>query len=425
MLKRAKEMSAVGVRKLKTPGFHAVGGVSGLGIKINHANGKSWVLRTVVGLKRRDIGLGGFPDVQLASAREKARELKGLILKGLDSVVERRAVQAAIITAQQQGMTFSEAVERYLRGGKLDELRNQKHRKQWETTLHTYAIPIIGQKLIQDITMDDVRAVLEPIWTTKNETASRLRGRIETVFGWATVNGFRLGDNPARWKGNLQQILPTPSKVANSEHHPAVPIDKAAAWFRALKMAPGQGAQALAFPALNASRSGEVRGAEWSEIDLDQKVWTIPKTRMKAGKEHRVPLSSAAINILESLPRMKGTRLVFPSSQLKPLSDMTLSAVMRRMHKAEISVGNEGWQDSRLKRAAVPHGLRSTFRDWVSERTEYSREMAETALAHNLGTQVEQAYLRGDMLEKRREMMTAWSDFLLGVVTRSSVPISS
>lgn len=412
MPKRAKELTAIEVRKLAKPGFHAVGGVAGLYLRINEAAGKSWILRAMVGAKRRDIGLGGFPDVSIAAARDKARDVKQSIVQGIDPIEQRKAARSALIDEQRQGMTFEEAVGRYLDSEKLDEFRNEKHRKQWGSTLYNYAVPLLGSMRLQDITVADIKAVLDPIWQTKNETASRLRGRIETVLNWATASGYRSGENPARWKGNLQQMLPTASKVAKSENHPALPVSMIPAWYMALLTRDGQAAQALAFLALTAARSGEVRGAEWSEMDLNSKIWTIPKSRMKAGREHRVPLSSAAVEILKRLPRMKDVPLVFPSSRSTPISDMTLSAVMRRMHEAEAAAGREGWIDPRLKRPAVPHGIRSTFRDWVSERTEYPRDMAEIALAHRVGSEVELSYRRGDMLEKRRGMMEDWANFL-------------
>jgi integrase len=265
---------------------------------------------------------------------------------------------------------------------------------------------------VQDITTQDVLRVLQPIWTDKTETASRLRGRIEAVLSWATVSGHRTGDNPARWAGNLKELLPAPSKVADEEHHPAIQIDEAPRWFAALREREGMGARALEFLAMTGLRSGEVRGARWDEIDLRAGLWIVPAARMKMKVEHRVPLSPAAVELLEALPKLEGNPLVFPAARGGTLSDMTLSAVMRRMHEAEVAVDRPGYLDRATKRPAVPHGLRSTFRDWVAERTNYPADMAEVALAHKIGNAVEAAYRRGDMIEKRRLMMAAWAEFL-------------
>jgi integrase len=237
--------------------------------------------------------------------------------------------------------------------------------------------------------------MLEPTWTTKTETASRVRGRVESVLDWAKVRGYRNGENPARWRGHLDKLLPAPKKIAKVEHHPAVPVKKVAEFYTALRERSGTAARALEFALLTAARSGEVRGASWAEIDLDAKLWVVPAERMKAKKEHRVPLSSAAMKLLQGLPRMEGSDLLFPAARGGQLSDMSLTAVMRRMGL-----------DS------VPHGLRSTFRDWVAECTNYPRELAERALAHTLTNAVEAAYHRSDVLEKRRTLMQDWAKFL-------------
>lgn len=242
---------------------------------------------------------------------------------------------------------------------------------------------------------------------------TRVRGRVEKVLSWAKASGHRTGENPARWKDNLSEMLPAGGKVAKGDNHPALPIDVLPFWFASLRKRAGLAARALEFITLTATRSGEIRGATWSEIDLDQRLWVIPARRMKAGHEHRVPLTELALEILHTLPRMMNNDLVFPALRGKQMSDMTLSAVMRRMHDAELTEGRKGWLDPRLARAAVPHGLRSTFRDWVAERTDYPRDMAEIALAHTVGSEVERAYRRGDMLEKRRKMMENWSEFVI------------
>ncbi|MEP3333511.1 site-specific integrase [Sedimentitalea sp.] len=276
----------------------------------------------------------------------------------------------------------------------------------------TYAKPELGKMLVQDITVQDVLRVLQPIWTEKTETASRVRGRVEAVLSWATVSGHRTGDNPARWAGNLKELLPAPSKVAKETKQPALMIDDAPRWFSALRERDGFGARALELLALTATRSQEVRGALWDEIDLDEALWIIPAARMKMEREHRVPLSVEAVAMLEALPRMEGNPLVFPAARGGQLSDMTLSAAMKRMHKADLETGGTGFVDRESKRPAVPHGLRSTFRDWVAERTNYPGDMAEVALAHRISNVVEASYRRMDMVEKRRKMMGDWAGYL-------------
>lgn len=418
MPKITDELSALDVRRLAHPGGNrnvliAVGGVPGLHIQLTPKRGRSWVLRAKVGESRRDIGLGGFPAVTLSQAREKAREARDMISQGIDPIEERKAAKAALTDAQRRGLTFSDATDRYL-AAKLDAFQNPKHRQQWRNTLETYAKPELGKMLVQDITVQDVLRVLQPIWTNKTETASRVRGRIEAVLSWATVAGHRTGDNPARWAGNLKELLPAPSKVAKEGNQPALQIDDAPRWFAALRTREGFGVRALEFLTLTATRSKEVRGAVWDEINLDRSLWIIPGARMKMDREHRVALSVEAVAMLEALPRMEGNPLVFPAPRGGQLSDMTLSAAMKRMHKADIAVGGVGFLDRATKRPAVPHGLRSTFRDWVAERTNYPGDMAEVALAHKISNAVEASYRRGDMIEKRRNMMGDWAGFLVG-----------
>jgi integrase len=416
--KIAAELTALDVKRLTHPGgkrnvLFAVGGVPGLHMQITPNGGRSWVLRVKVGNIRRDIGLGGFPGVTLAMARDKAREARTKIENGIDPVEERKAVKAALVAAQRRGLTFADAVDKCL-SIKLGEFKNAKHRQQWENTLATYATPELGKMLVQDITTQDVLRVLQPIWTDKTETASRLRGRIETVLSWATVAGHRTGDNPARWAGNLKELLPSPSKVANEGNHPALSLDDATRWFAALQGREGFGSRALEFLTLTATRSQEVRCALWDEIDMDKALWVIPAVRMKVKKEHRVPLSDRAVTLLKALPRLKDNPIVFPAARGGQLSDMTLSETMRRMHEDEVASGGTGFIDQKSKRPAVPHGLRSTFRDWVSERTNYPGDLAEVALAHKISNAVEAAYRRGDMIEKRRRMMEDWSQFVTG-----------
>src|SRR6056297_137813 len=417
MPKVVEERSALDVKRLAHPGgkrnaLFSVGGVPGLYMQITPKGGRSWVLRVKVGSLRRDIGLGGFPGVTLSQARDKAREARAKIESGIDPVEERKAAKAALVAAQRRGLTFADAVDKAL-AAKLDAFKNAKHRQQWKNTLATYATPDLGKMLVQDITTQDVLRVLQPLWMEKTETASRLRGRIEAVLSWATVAGHRTGDNPARWAGNLKELLPPPSKVATEGNHPALALDDAPRWFAALQAREGFGARALEFAALTATRSQEVRGATWDEIDMDKALWIIPAARMKMGKEHRIPLPAHAVAMLEELPRLKDNPLVFPAARGGQLSDMTLSATMKRMHQADMAQGGAGFLDRVSKRPAVPHGLRSTFRDWVAEQTTYPGDMAEVALAHKISNAVEASYRRGDMIEKRRRMMADWAKFLM------------
>lgn len=420
----AKELSPLEVKRLERSGqggnvTFAVGGVSGLLLQITPNGGRTWLLRAQVGDKRREIGLGGFPDVTLAMARERAREAKDQIRQGVDPAERRKAARAALAVAQRRGLSFADAVDRYL-DAKLDAFSNAKHRQQWRNTLETYALPELGNMQVQDITVQDVLRVLAPIWQTTTETASRLRGRIEAVISWATVAGHRTGDNPARWAGNLKELLPAPSKVAKEGNQPALQLDDAPRWFADLRKREGMGSRALEFAALTAARSQEVRGARWDEIDLKAALWIVPAERMKMDREHRVPLTPEAVKLLKALPRFADNPLVFPAVRGGELSDMTLSATMKRLHEADIARQGPGFADRASKRPAVPHGLRSTFRDWVAERTHFPGDMAEVALAHKVGNAVEASYRRGDMVEKRRAMMAAWADYLAGKATGGS-----
>ena len=403
MPKLAREMAALEVSKITTPGLYFVGVVPGLALQVTPAGARSWSLRAVVGGKRREMGLGGYPAVTLAMAREKAREARELIVKGIDPIQRQQEAQSALRASMAAALTFKECADRYIKAHRAG-WKNAKHAQQWRNTLEQHAYPVMGELLVRDVKLPQVLAVLEPIWTTTNETAVRVRGRIELVLDWAAARGLRDGLNPARWRGHLDKLLPKPSKVNNREHHAALPVAEVGAFMVRLRAAEGMGARALEFVILTAARSGEVRGATWAEIDRDTKVWTVPAGRMKAGKEHRVPLSAEALALLDALPRMAGTELVFPAPRGGMLSDMTLAAVLRRM-----------------KVEAVPHGFRSTFRDWAAERTNYPRDVAEMALAHAIGDKVEAAYRRGDLFEKRSRMMTDWAKFLAVVESKGEV----
>lgn len=409
-----------GCHRSQAPGLHAIGGVAGLCLSITKTGARSWILRSQIGGKRRSMGLGSYPSVTLSAAKEKARAAREKIDAGEDPIESRRLARIDLITKQRVGLTFTDAFDRIFAERKVGELKNKKHADQWSSTIKEYAIPTIGQINVAEITVSHLLQILQPIWKSKTETATRVRGRIEAVLDWATASGHRTGVNPAQWKGNLQQLLPAPGKLKSVTAQPALPLGLASTWFAALKLADGLAATALEFLVLTAARSGEVRGATWNEIELGQKIWTVPAGRMKGGRIYRVPLTNQAIAILDCAPRFPGTNFVFPSARGKKMSDMTLSAVMRRMQEVEINDGRIGYVDGVTGRPAVPHGLRSTFRDWVSEHTIYPREMAEVALAHNIGTEVERAYSRSDMLEKRRKMMIEWAEFLTSEAARST-----
>ncbi|MDQ2088642.1 tyrosine-type recombinase/integrase [Marimonas arenosa] len=411
--KPEKALTTRFVETVSAPGKYFDG--HGLFLRVRPNGGKQWVQRITIRGKRCELGLGSPPAVPLAKARQISLENRGIAMLGGDPLQDKREAAAEL--------RFEQAVEMYL-SAKLSEFQNEKHRKQWRSTLETYALPVLGPKKVSEITVQDVLRVLEPIWLTKTETAKRLRGRIENVLSWATVAGHRAGDNPARWKGNLSEILPKPTKVAKAVNQPALALSDVPRWWVDLSARDGMGAQALAFLMLTAARSGEVRGMTWGEVDLEAGLWTVPAPRMKNSREHRVPLSPQATALLEGLPRMAGSPYVFFAPRGGMLSDMSVSAVMRRMHEAQVKSGDPGYLDPRSKRPVVPHGLRSTFRQWAAERG-YPRDMAEIALAHWIGSEVERAYQRADMLERRRDMMVAWAAFLRGEESEGVVALFS
>ncbi len=408
MPRKAKELSALEVNRLTKAGYHFVGGASGLALQVSPSGARSWILRATVGTRRRDIGLGGFPDVTLAGAREAARTAREKIKNGIDPVEESKAKRSALAAAQASALTFSDAAAKYIAAHESG-WKNAKHAAQWSATLETYAYPTIGKIRVSEIETAHVVSILESIWKTKTETASRLRGRIESVLDWATVRGYRKGENPARWRGHLDKLLPARAKVQKVEHHAALPYSDMGAFMVELAKVEGMGARALTFAILTATRSGEVRGATWAEFDLKAAIWTIPADRMKAEKEHRVPLSDDAVALLNALTRIEGVAFVFPSAKNGQLSDMTLTAVLRRMNKP-----------------VTAHGFRSTFRDWAGETTAYPREVIEHALAHQLKDKAEAAYARGTLFEKRRRLMADWAKHCGTVQTTANVtPIRS
>lgn len=404
-----KALTARFIETVKDDGKYFDG--HGLFLRVNKSGSKQWVQRIVINGKRTELGLGSPPAVSLATARQLALENKGMVMQGGDPLASKRS--------KKKEMTFSAAIDAYL-DKKQSEFKNEKHAKQWRSTLTAYAVPVLGKKHVSAITVDDVLRVLTPIWLEKTETAKRLRGRIEKVLSWATVSGHRTEANPAIWQGNLEELLPKPSKVAKTVNQPALAIHEVSRWWNALANRDGMAAEALRFLVLTAARSGEIRGMTWDEVEFEtyppatiatSATWTIPASRMKNGRMHRVPLSSAAIQLLQRLPRLNSTNLVFFAPKGGQLSDMSISAVMRRLNDADIKNGGSGFLDPQSKRPAVPHGLRSTFRQWAAEKG-YERDMAEIALAHFIGSDVERAYQRSDMFDRRRALMQDWASFV-------------
>lgn len=400
MPKMVKELSALEVRRKTGSGLHFVGGVPGLALQILPTGGRTWILRVVIAGRRRDMGLGGFPEVGLAQARVKAAELREQIRSGRDPLAEARAARSALRAVAESAMTFRMAAEKFIQAHR-PSWSNTKHAAQWENTLTQYAYSTIGNLDVNHVSVAHILKILEQpigeegrLWEVRTETASRLRGRMEKILDWAKGRGLRNGDNPAAWRGNLEAMLPKATKLQKVEHHPAISLDELGQFIADLRQREGIAARALEFTILTAARSGEVRGMKRSEIDETNGAWVIPAERMKARKEHRIPLSEAARDLLKKLPQIEGNDYVFPAPRGGKLSDMALTAVMRRMGRSE-----------------VPHGFRSTFRDWAAERTNYPRDIAEMALAHTISNAVEAAYRRGDMFEKRRDMMEAWALF--------------
>jgi len=382
---------------------------TGLHIYVRKSGSKSWSQKIRFGGKQLELGLGNYPMVSLAEARRIAAENKALAQRGINPKLER--VKPKTIPS------FKKVMEVAL-PSILDELKNAKHKAQWRTTLETYALPSIGSLPVNEITVNEIHALLQPIWKEKTETASRLRGRIEKVLDYAIVKGMMSPPNPAAWQGNLSALLPQKAKVKIKQNHPALQLKDAQRWWAELKQRDGSGAKALMLLTLTASRSGEIRGMRWEELQMFQDaevqkrgyigIWTRPAERMKAKREHRVPITSAMYELICNTNDQTG--LVFKSGKLTTLSDMTLSALMKRMHASD----EIGFIDQRSSLPAVPHGLRSTFRDWVAE-TGQSRDAAELQLAHKFGSEVEHAYYRTDLLGERAKLLDRWHKFLEGL----------
>jgi len=398
---RTGKLSAVQVAKAKGPVVLHDGG--GLYLRVSATGAKSWVFRFQLDGTRRDMGVGPYPAISLAEARGQATELGKQRLGGIDPLDARDDQRRAQRLAAAKGRTFRATAEEFITRNEAG-WKNAKHRQQWRNTLQTYVYPILGELPVSTIDSGLVVQVLDPIWTAKPETASRVRGRIEIVLDAATVRGFRQGPNPAQWKGNLAHVLPPLARVRKVAHHAALPFDELPAFRAALRARQGMAARALEFAVLTAARTDEVLGASWGEIDVTAKVWTVPALRMKAGRENRVPLSDAALAVLDLVRPLALLRdgeadpavPVFPGQRRAlPLSDMSMLMLLRRMRRTDLTV----------------HGFRSSFSDWAAERTAFPREVVEMALAHAVENKVEAAYRRGDLFDKRRQLMDAWARF--------------
>jgi integrase len=409
------KLTATTVRSTTRTGLHADGAGLYLQVTRNPNHGhlrKSWLVRFQGETGRiREVGIGSAEHLSLADAREKAAIVRKEAKAGVKEVTERQKERKAAVLKQAREMTFAQCAEAYIAAHKTS-WKNDKHKAQWGATLKTYAYPVFGKVPVADITVAMIMKVLDPIWTTKTETASRLRGRIENVLDWATVREYRTGENPARWRGHLEKALPAAkSKARRVKHHAALPIDDVPTFMSALSKQAGTAALAFRFAILTAARTSEVLGARWDEIDFEERAWLIPEERMKAGRAHRVPLSQAALDVLEAM-RGKHPDFIFPSTHRgKALSNMAFLMTLRRMDRTDLTA----------------HGFRSTFRDWAAERTDIQNEVAEAALAHTISNKAEAAYRRGDLFEKRRALMDAWAGFAMagGVGTKGDQSAAS
>ncbi len=397
MPRQVRRLSALAVSRARKRGMYPDG--NGLYLQVTKPGVRSWVYRYMLNGTPRHMGLGPLDAVTLADARVKALDARRLRVAGVDPINARKDALTDARLEAARSITFRDAAERYMEAHKAG-WRSAKHRDQWRTTLETYAYPVFGELPVQGVDVALVMKVLEPIWGTRTETASRVRGRIESVLDWAAARGYRLGENPARWRGHLQNLLPRRSRVRKVEHLPALPYGEVGAFMADLRRQQGTAASALEFLILTACRTGEVIGARWGEVNIGEALWTVPAERVKSGRQYRVPMSPATLTIINAMQEVRttghGDGFVFPGGKRdRPLSDTALRAVLKRLRRSDVTV----------------HGFRSSFRDWAAERTNYPREVAEMALGHTVGDRVEAAYRRGDLFEKRRKMMNAWADY--------------
>ncbi|MDB5743065.1 MAG: site-specific integrase [Polaromonas sp.] len=391
MARQTQRLSSLQVAKLEKPGYYCDG--AGLYLQVSKSGSKSWIMRYTLAGKPCEMGLGSLTAFTLAEARQRATAQRKLLADGIDPLAKKHGDLLVKRMADANVITFDKAAADFIKANS-PAWRNAKHGDQWRNTLATYASPVIGAMPVSKIETTHVLRILSPIWSTKTETATRVRGRIEKILDWAKVQGYRAGDNPAAWRGHLSEALPTPSKVADAGHHAALPWIEMGAFMVALRAAQGAGARAMELIILTATRTSEVLNAKWTEFDLDAGLWVIPKERMKGFREHRVPLSAAALAVLEEAKtELAGGEFVFMGRKQAPLSNMACLQTLKRMGRSDLTV----------------HGFRSTFRDWVSESTSYPRDVAEMALAHAIEDKSEAAYRRGDLIEKRRPLMSDWA----------------
>jgi integrase len=391
MPRTLNKLSPLKVQKLKKKGLHSDGG--GLYLRVSESGTKSWMFRFGESGKLRDMGLGPVHTISLPRARELARECRELRLQGIDPITHRRASVAARRASDALAITFKQCADAYIASHEAG-WRNPAHRQQWTNTLAQYVHPTLGSQSVAVVDIDLVMKVLDPIWRTIPETASRVRGRIEAVLDWAKARGYRSGENPARWRGHLDHLLPARAKMQKVRHLAAMPYREVGALMSRLRANTSMGARALRFAILTAARTNEILGAKWSDIDHAGKVWTIPAERMKGGREHRVPLSAATLAVLKEMRELRRSDFIFPG-QNGQLSDKIMQLTLRRLGCEDVTV----------------HGFRSSFRDWAAEQTSFPREVAEMALAHAVGSEVERAYARTDLFERRRKLMEEWATY--------------
>jgi integrase len=388
------KLTMLTVRQARRPGLHGDGG--GLFLQVGRSGAKSWVFRYKVAGMHRLMGLGPLNAVSLTDAREAARICRQMRLAGIDPIDKRRAERVQGRLAAARSLSFGECATAYIRAHEPG-WRGQKSARQWTASISTFVDPVFGEAPVQAVDTVLVLKAIEAIWRSKPETARRLRGRIESILDWAAARGYRQGENPARWRGHLENLLALRSKVARVEHHPALPYRELAAFMAELRREEGIGAAALEFCILTAARTGEIIGARWDEIDTAERLWIVPAARIKAGREHRVPLSDEALAIVAKMASIRHGQFVFPGGRApgRPIGHMTMLRTLSRMGRGQLTV----------------HGFRSSFRDWCAEQTDFPAAAAEMALAHAVGDKVEAAYRRGDMFETRRRLMQAWARF--------------
>ncbi len=392
MVRQTRKLSALEVARIKDIGKHPLG--EGLYLQVSKSGSRSWLFRYSITKKSTWMGLGSCNVVSLAEVRAKTLSLRKALLDGVNPLLQKNLLEQAQRLSEAKLITFDECANRYISAHKSG-WKNKKHISQWENTLKTYVSPVFGNVSIQDVDTALVMRVLEPIWDTKNETADRVRGRIERIIGWATVQKYRIGNNPALWRGHLDNLLAMRKKVRKVEHHSALPFKDLADFMTSLRKIESVASLALEFTILTATRTSEALNAKWDEFNIEDKYWLIPAERMKAGVEHKVPLSEEAVKILRTLEARAINEFVFPGKKkTKPLSNMAMLQIIRRL----------GFN-------VTTHGFRSTFRDWAAECTYFGNEVVEKALAHTISNKVEAAYRRGDLFDKRRKLMNTWAEY--------------